>query len=114
MDDKTSSHVPLHIRRVIYENFNNVETKFTNDEILEVMKKNSLVNQSVTVDDLENHFEEICKAGLVRNIAQNFTTMWFKLFDTVEKLHCNSCDNEVYLGNTEDRKCPNVQCGAPI
>lgn len=110
----TNSLVPLHIRRVIYENFNDVETKFTNDEILELMKKGTLVDESVTIDDLEKHFEEICDAGLVRNIAQNFTTIWFKLFDAVEKIRCSSCDNEVCLGKTEDRKCPNPECGASI
>ena len=30
--------------------------------------------------------------GLVRCIAQNFTTQWFKIFNDVEKITCNSCN----------------------
>ena len=62
----------------------------------------------------EEYFKEICDKGMVRNIAQNFTTQWYRLFDIVEKIHCNSCNQEIYLGKSEERVCPNPQCGATI
>jgi hypothetical protein len=52
---------------------------------------------------MEKYFQEICDSGLVRNIAQNFTTIWFKLFESVEMIECKSCNQEIYLGKTEAR-----------
>ena len=54
-----------------------MDTRFNNDQILEVLKKNEAIDSSVTVDTLEGEFEKIEDDGLVRCIAQNFTTKWF-------------------------------------
>ena len=72
--------ISLQIRKVIFEKFNDVDAKFTNDEIFEIIKKNGDLNPSWIVDDTESFFNDICDSGLARNIAQNFTTMWMKLF----------------------------------
>ncbi len=106
--------IQLQIRKVIFENFNDVDLKFNNDQIFEIIQKNGDVDKSWTLDDMEKYFTEICDSNLVRNIAQNFTTVWYKLFELVEKTHCNSCDNDVFLGASEDKICPNPACKSTI
>ena len=104
----------LQIRKIIFENFNDVDVRFNNDQILELLKKDKEFDQTITVDDLENDFKKIEDDGLVRCIAQNFTTQWFKIFDDVEKINCTSCHSDVYLGKEESRICPNSDCNATL
>ncbi|QLH06274.1 hypothetical protein [Nitrosopumilus ureiphilus] len=106
--------ISLQIRKIIFEKFNDPDGKFTNDEIFEIIKENGDLDPSWIIDDTESFFNEICDSGLARNIAQNFTTIWMKLFDPIEKLHCNSCNNDVYLGPSEERICPNSSCKSSI
>ena len=115
MSDFTPSiPISLQIRKIIFEKFNDVNTKFTNDDIFEILKSENDVDPSWIIDDTESLFNDLCDSGLTRNIAQNFTTIFLKLFDTVEKLHCNSCDNDIYLGTAEERTCPNPSCKSSI
>ena len=107
-----STPIQLQIRKIIFEKFNNVDTKFTNDEIFEKIKLEGDFNPSWIIDDLEPYIHEICDSGLARNIAQNFTTIWLKLFDPVKKLHCSSCNHNVFLGESEKQQCPNPSCKA--
>ena len=113
-DYKPTVKIQDQIRKIIYEKFNDPETKFTNDKIFEIIKNNGDVDKSWTIDDMEKYFQEICDSGLVRNIAQNFTTIWFKLFDTIEQTQCKSCNQKIYLGKSEARICPNPDCKATI
>ena len=106
--------IPTQIRKIIFEKFNDPELRFSNDEIFKILKNNGDVDKSWTIDDTEKYFKEICDSGLVRNIAQNFTTIYFKLFDSVEKIHCNSCDENIYLGKLESRICTNSKCKATV
>ena len=106
--------VALQIRKIIFEKFNDVDGKFTNDEIFDILKQNGDVNSSWIVDDVEPFINEICDSGLARNIAQNFTTIWLKLFDPMEKLHCDSCNQDIYLGSSEERICPNPLCESAL
>jgi len=85
------------IRRVIFENFNDVDLRFNNDQIFEILKQHEMIDQSLTIDAMEVHFKELCDTEILRNIAQNFTTQWFKLFEPIEKIQCNSCKKESYL-----------------
>lgn len=105
--------IPLQIRKIIFEKFNDTNLRFTNDEIFEVLKSNGL-DSVVTIDDVEQYFNQLRDGGLIRQIAQNFTTNYYKLFDVVEKMKCNSCNQEVYLGKMESRVCPNSECKASI
>jgi len=105
--------LPLQIRKIIFEKFNDKNVRFTNDEILELLKTSGL-DSSVTIDDVEQYFNQLRDAGLIRQIAQNFTTNHYKLFDVVEKIKCNSCNQEVYLGKLEPRICPNSECKATL
>jgi len=109
---KTSA-IPLQIRRIIFEKFNDPNLRFTNDEIYETLKTRGL-DSSVTIDDMEPYFKQLHDEGLIRPIAQNFTTQWFKLFEAVEKFQCKSCNKEIHLGKLEPRICPDSACRASI
>ena len=107
-------NIPIitNIRKVIIENFNEIDLRFNNDQIFEILKQNEMVDPSITIDDIEVHFKELCDAEILRNIAQNFTTQWFKLFEPLGKIQCNSCKKESYLASSESRICQNSSCGS--
>ena len=113
-DYSPSTPIQLQIRKIIFEKFNDPDTKFTNDEIFEIIKQTGDFDKSWIIDDLEPYINELCSSGLARNIAQNFTTIWLKLFDPLRKHHCGSCNFDVYLGESEKRQCPNPACKATI
>ena len=102
------------IRKAIFDNFNDEDVRFNNDQILELLRKDQSFDKSITIDELESHFKKIEDDGLVRCIAQNFTTQWFKIFDDVEKINCPSCNSEIYLGKEESRICPVSDCSASL
>ena len=106
--------IALQIRKIIFDKYNNVDTNFTNDDVFEILKTNADLDPSWIIDDTESFFNELCDSGLARNIAQNFTTIWLKLFDPVEKLHCAACNNDVCLGTSEEKICPNPTCKSTI
>ena len=106
--------ITIHIRKIIFENFNDVDLKFNNDQIFEILKQNKNIDQFLTIDDMEIYFKELCDAELLRNIAQNFTTQWFKLFELFEKIECESCKNENYLTPSEKMICQNQKCSATL
>jgi len=100
------------IRKVIFENFNDADLKFNNDQIFEILKQHEMIDQSLTIDAMDVHFKELCDTEILRNIAQNFTTQWFKLFEPIEKIQCNSCKKESYFVSSENRICQNSSCGS--
>jgi hypothetical protein len=104
--------IPLQIRKIIYEKFNDTSLRFTNDEIFEILKSN--IDQSLTIDDMPQFFKQLHNDSLLRPIAQDFTTQWYKLFAEVEKFKCKSCNLEIHLGKLEPRVCPNPECKSPI
>jgi len=100
------------IRKVIFENLNGADLRFNNDQIFEILKQHEMIDQSLTIDAMEVHFKELCDTEILRNIAQNFTTQWFKLFEPIEKIQCNLCKKESYLVSSENRICQNPSCGS--
>jgi len=100
------------ISRVIFENYNDVYLKFNNDQVFEILKQDEKIDQSLTINDMEVYFKELCDAEILRNIGQNFNTQWFKLFEPIEKIQCNSCKKESYLVSSENRICQNSSCGS--
>ena len=102
------------IKKAIFENFNDVDLRFNNDQIFEVLKQNEMVDQSLTIDDMEVYFKELCDTEVLRNIAQNFTTQWFKLFELLEKIQCGSCKKDNYITQSENRICQNSSCGSTL
>jgi len=59
------------IRKVIFENYNDVDLKFTNDQVFEILKQNEKIDPSLTINDMEVYFKELCDAEILRNIGQN-------------------------------------------
>ncbi len=106
--------IQLQIRKIIFEKYNDVDSKFTNDEIFETIKQGGDFDSSWIIDDLEPYINEICDSGLTRNIAQNFTTIWLKLFDPVKKHRCKTCNQDIYLGESEKQECTNQSCKANL
>ena len=102
------------IRKIIFENFNDDDLRFNNDQIFEILKKDQMIDSSLTIDDMEVYFKELCDTELLRNIAQNFTTQWFKLFEPLEKIQCNSCKKESYITQSENRTCQDSSCGSTL
>jgi len=99
------------IRRIIFENFNDADLKFNNDQVFEILKQNEKIDPSLTAIDMEVYFKELCDAEILRNIGQNLNTQWFKLFEPIEKIQCDSCKKESYLVSSENRICQNPSCG---
>jgi hypothetical protein len=106
------SEISQKIRKVIFEKYNDPNLRFTNDEVFVELQKNGIIDKSLTIDDMEKHFDDLCDSGMMRNIAQNFTTQWFKLFDTLEKFQCQSCQGQSYICRSEETVCP--ACGVAI
>ena len=102
------------IRKVIFENFNEPDLRFNNDQIFEILKKDDMIDQSLTIDDMEEYFMELFDIELLRNIAQNFTMQWFKLFEPIEKIQCNSCKKDNYITQSENKTCKNPSCGSTL
>ena len=110
--DKVS--IITNIRKVIFENFNDIDLRFNNDQIFEILKQNEMVDPSVTIDKMEVYFKELCDAEILRNIGQNLNTQWFKLFEPIEKIQCSSCKKENYVISSETKICQNSSCGSTI
>ena len=102
------------IRKAIFENYNDVDLKFTNDQVFEILKQNEKIDPSLTITDMEVYFKELCDAEILRNIGQNLTTQWFKLFEPIEKIQCSSCKKESYIISSENRICQNSSCGSTL
>ena len=111
---KTQNLLMSQIRKVIFDNFNDVDIRFNNDQVLELLKKDETIDQTITIDNIESQFTKIEDDGLVRCIAQNFTTKWFKLYEKMEQLNCSSCNSVVFLGSGESKICYNNECGATL
>ena len=122
MSDSFVPRIPvqLQIRRIIFENHNACDEgggggdcKFNNDGIFEALKRGGDVDPGWIIDDLEPAIDELCRSGAARNIAQNFTTIWLKLFERLEPAgRCTACRGDVFLGPSEERRCP--ACGSPL
>ena len=98
-------HIRRHLRRIIFDRFNDTELRFNNDEILEAMIKGRVVAESATTDDIDDELRVLQDRGVVRDIAQNFTTVWFKLFDHMISKDCTRC-GEIHIGLDEETNCP--------
>ena len=106
--------ITISIRKIIFENFNDDDIKFNNDQIFEILKQNKIIKSSLTIDDMEIYFKELCDSEILRNIAQNFTTQWFKLFEPLNKVECGSCKENSYIISSENKICQNTSCGSSL
>ena len=106
--------ITISIRKIIFENFNDDDLKFNNDQIFEILKQNKIIKSSLTIDDMEIYFKELCDSEILRNIAQNFSTQWFKLFAPLNKVECGSCKEDSYIVSSENKICQNTSCGSSL
>lgn len=102
------------IRRVIFDNFNDTDVRFSNDDILAHLNgMDAYGAMELDVLDFEDVLLEMEKSGLLRPIAQNFNTRYYRLWGAMEKAACKSCNAESYFASIEDDKiCP--QCRARL
>jgi predicted Zn-ribbon and HTH transcriptional regulator len=102
------------IRKIILDNFNNTEIRFSNDGILEHLNQmDRYSSMELDVLDLEDLLLEMERSGLLRPIAQNFNTRYYRLGGVLEPASCKRCGLVSYFSSIEDEKpCP--QCGTGL
>ena len=101
------------IRKIILDNFNDTDTRFSNDEILAFLNKMDSYKTLDDVLDFEDELIELEKSGMLRQIAQNFNTRYYRLWNTLEPATCKSCNFMTYFApNEEGKTCP--KCGSKM
>lgn len=101
------------IRKIIFDNFNDTDTRFSNDEILGLLNQLDKYKALDDVLDFEDVLLEMEKSGMLRPIAQNFNTRYYRLWDTLEPATCKACSFSTYfMPNEEGKVCPG--CGGKI
>ena len=104
----TTTKVSRHdIRRIIFDNFNDTDIRFSNDEILGYLNQMDRYRTLDDVLDFEDVLLEMEKSGLLRPIAQNFNTRYYRLWNTLEPATCRACGLATYFAQAEEGKlCP--------
>jgi hypothetical protein len=102
------------IRRIIFDNYNDTDVRFSNDEILEHLNQEEKYKaMNLDVLDFEDVLLEMEGSGLLRPIAQNFNTRYYRLWNELEPVTCKACGLATYFSQPEENKlCP--QCGAKL
>lgn len=100
------------IRKIIFDNFNDTNRRFSNDEILEQLSRlDRYGRMDLDVLDFENELLEMESSGMLRPIAQNFNTRYYRLWGTIEGSNCKACGKEtLFVPSEENKVCPH--CGA--
>jgi predicted Zn-ribbon and HTH transcriptional regulator len=107
---KVNSH---DIRKIIFDNFNDTDTRFSNDEMLSYLNQMNQYKELDDVLDFEDTLLDMEKSGLLRPIAQNFNTRYYRLWNALEPAACKACGFSTYFAPSEEGKtCP--KCNAPI
>jgi hypothetical protein len=101
------------IRKIIFDNYNDTDVRFSNDEILAHLNEhNSYREMELDVLDFEDVLLELEGSGLLRPIAQNFNTRYYRLWSPLEKTVCNSCGRATFFASSEEeKKCPHCDAG---
>jgi hypothetical protein len=104
---KVSGH---DIRKIIFDNFNDTDVRFSNDEILGFLNQMGRYKALDDVLDFEDVLLGMEKSGMLRPIAQNFNTRYYRLWNTLEPATCKGCGSSTYFApNEEGKACP--ECG---
>jgi predicted Zn-ribbon and HTH transcriptional regulator len=107
---KVSSH---DIRKLIFDNFNDTDTRFSNDEMLGLLNQTEQYKALDDVLDFEDVLLDMEKSGMLRPIAQNFNTRYYRLWNVLEPATCKACGLATYFApNEEGKACP--KCGAKM
>jgi predicted Zn-ribbon and HTH transcriptional regulator len=98
------------IRRIISDNFNGSDIRFSNDEILERLNEiETYKAMNLDVLDFEDVLLDMEQTGFLRPIAQNFNTRYYKIMTDLEEKACRDCSMKSWFAEAEDPKqCP--QC----
>jgi rubrerythrin len=96
------------IRKIIFDNYNNTDVRFSNDEILDHLnEKETYRGMELDVLDFEDVLLEMENSRMLRPIAQNFNTRYYRLWEPVNESTCNSCGAPTYFASSEEeRRCP--------
>jgi rubrerythrin len=101
------------IRKIIFDNFNDTDVRFSNDEILRYLKQIEKYTRLDDALDFEDVLLDMEKSGMLRPIAQNFNTRYYRLWNMLEPNTCRACNSTTYFAPNEEHKaCP--ICGARI
>lgn len=102
------------IRKIIFDSYNDVDIRFSNDEILaHLNEQNNYREMDLDVLDFEDVLLEMESSGMLRPIAQNFNTRYYRLWGPVEQTDCKACGRATYFASSEEvKKCPN--CSAKL
>ncbi len=102
------------IRKIIFDNFNDTDLRFSNDDILAYLNQiEKYGRMELDVLDFEQQLLDMESSGLLRPIAQNFNTRYYKLWNELEQTVCKSCKSSVYISPAEERKSCS-SCGAGL
>ena len=71
MANATPSPVTTQIRKIIFENFNDVDLRFNNDQIFEILQQNESIDTSWTIDNVEVFFKELCDTEISPHNGSN-------------------------------------------
>jgi|ERR671931_20003 hypothetical protein len=101
------------IRKIIFDNFNDTDVRFSNEEILGCLNQIEKYKTLDDVLDFEDVLLDLEKSGMLRPIAQNFNTRYYRLWNTLAPAACKACRSSTYFApNEEGKACP--QCGAKM
>lgn len=102
------------IRKIIFEHYNNTDVRFSNDEILEhLLVLDKYRGMELEVLDFEEVLLELESSGMLRPIAQNFNTRYYRLWGEVAHSSCKTCGKETFFVHSEEGKiCP--QCSEKL
>ncbi len=101
------------IRKIIFDNFNDTDVRFSNDEILGYLNKIDKYKELDDVLDFEDVLLKMEKSGMLRPIAQNFNTRYYRLWNALEPATCKACSSSMYFAPNEEGKACS-QCGAKM
>ncbi|MEO9321377.1 MAG: zinc ribbon domain-containing protein [Nitrososphaera sp.] len=102
------------IRELIFANYNDTDVRFSNDDLLEQLNRQEKYRRmDLDVLDFEDVLLDLENSGMLRAIAQNFNTRYFRIWDTLAPASCKSCGTESFFSNSEEsKKCP--KCGTVV
>jgi hypothetical protein len=100
------------VRRIIFENFNDTEIRFSNDDIIGLLgAMDRYKNVELDVLDFEDVLLEMENSGLLRPIAQNFNTRYYRIRAPLQSMSCAACnDTSFYSPDVESSKSC-LSCG---
>jgi hypothetical protein len=102
------------IRRILYDNYNDTDVRFSNDEILEHLNKQEHYRKAeLDVLDFEDVLLGMETSGLLRAIAQNFNTRYFRIWAPLAGITCSACGFVSYYSDAEEKKSC-FKCGLKL